>query len=54
MLFFVSFIFLLLGHWLQNFTSLRFDFWANDSNIAVVLHLLTKPQLRNRTKEDPN
>ena len=59
--------FLLLGHWLHNFTfyfftvgslapkntSLRFHFWANGSNIAVVLHLLTNLSL-GMTEVDPN
>lgn len=35
------------------FTSLPFDFWAKGSNITVALHLLTKPQLRNRSHVDP-
>ena len=37
-----------------NFTSLRFDVWAFGSNIAVVLHRLTKPQLGNRNEVDLN
>ena len=52
-LLFYSFTFLLLRHWLQHVTCVRFHIWANGSDIAFVLHLLTKPQLRNRTEVDP-
>ena len=40
---------LLLGRWLHNYTSLRFNFWANGSNMAVVV-ASSEPQLRNRTR----
>ena len=54
---FVCLTFILLGHSLQNFTLLLVGYWLQNftfaffncfhvSNIAAVLHLLTKPQLR--------
>ena len=57
LLFFFFFTVLLLYFCVIGSTMLlvyRYHVWANGSNIAVVFHLLTKPQLRNRTEVDPN